>query len=130
VRYLADHIATAVEATSPGGAAEKIDLRGYYVWSLLDNFEWSGGYKQQFGLLHVDRETQLRTPKASFYWLQELLAARSTDAVPEVSAGAALAGISDADELAGTPDEDELAGTPDEDELAGTSDAEWSQAVG
>ena len=49
----------------PGGAAEAIDLRGYYVWSLMDNFEWSAGYKQPFGLLHVDRDTQDRTPKAS-----------------------------------------------------------------
>jgi beta-glucosidase len=130
VRYLADHIATAIEATSPGGAAEEIDLRGYYVWSLLDNFEWSGGYKQQFGLLHVDRETQVRTPKASFYWLQELLAARSKEAAPDARAGAARADTSDADELAGTPDDDELAGTSDADALAGTSDAEWSQAVG
>lgn len=77
VRYLADHIGTAVEATSPGGPAESIELRGYYVWSLLDNFEWSGGYKQQFGLLHVDFDTQVRTPKASYYWLQELLASRN-----------------------------------------------------
>ena len=77
LRYLADHIATAVEATSSGGAAESIDLRGYYVWSFMDNFEWSGGYKQPFGLVHVDFETQVRTPKASFYWLQELLASRT-----------------------------------------------------
>jgi beta-glucosidase len=82
LKYLADHIASALEATAPGGPAEAIDLRGYYVWSLLDNFEWSGGYKQQFGLLHVDRETLVRTPKASYYWLQEALAARNR-AVPD-----------------------------------------------
>ncbi len=85
VRYLADHIATAIEAASPGGAAESVELRGYYVWSLMDNFEWSGGYKQQFGLLHVDRKTQERTKKASYYWLQEVLAARHRDAVPETT---------------------------------------------
>ncbi len=83
VQYLADHIRTAIEATSPGGAAESIDLRGYYVWSLMDNFEWSGGYKQKFGLVHLDHGTLERTPKASFYWLQELLAARDRDSVPE-----------------------------------------------
>ena len=77
VQYLADHIESAIAATSPGGAAEGIELRGYYIWSLMDNFEWSAGYKQQFGLLHVDRDTMVRTPKASYYWLQELLAARS-----------------------------------------------------
>jgi beta-glucosidase len=82
LKYLADHIASALEATAPGGPAEAIDLRGYYVWSLLDNFEWSGGYKQQFGLLHVDRKTLVRTPKASYYWLQEALAARNR-AVPD-----------------------------------------------
>jgi beta-glucosidase len=87
VRYLADHIGTAVEATLPGGAAESIDLRGYYVWSLLDNFEWSGGYKQQFGLLHVDFDTQVRTPKASYYWLQELLASRNGAAPHPPGAG-------------------------------------------
>ena len=64
----------------PGGAAEAMDLRGYYVWSLMDNFEWSGGYKQPFGLVHVDFETQERTPKASYYWLQEVLEERKLTA--------------------------------------------------
>jgi beta-glucosidase len=77
VRYLADHLGTALEAIRPGGAAESVDLRGYYVWSLMDNFEWSAGYKQPFGLVHVDFDTQVRTPKASYYWLQEVIAARS-----------------------------------------------------
>ncbi len=100
LQYLADHIGTAIEATSPGGAAESIDLRGYYVWSFMDNFEWSGGYKQPFGLVHVDFETQVRTPKASFFWLQELLAARTAAAAE--SAGTA--------EAAGTPAAAESAG--------------------
>ena len=134
VRYLADHIATAIEATSPGGAAEKIDLRGYYVWSLLDNFEWSGGYKQQFGLLHVDRETQVRTPKASFYWLQEVLASRSEDAVPEAPAAAELADTPDVEEpadaeLADTPDVEEPADASDVEDLTHTPDAERPQPV-
>ncbi|MBT2535524.1 glycoside hydrolase family 1 protein [Arthrobacter sp. ISL-69] len=89
LRYLAQHIATALEATAPGGAAESIDLRGYYVWSLLDNFEWSAGYKQPFGLLHVDFDTLARTPKASYYWLQEVLAARKDAAAAAVDARAA-----------------------------------------
>ena len=46
-----------------------IDLRGYYYWSLLDNFEWVFGYKPQFGLIGVDRKTQLRTIKPSAAWL-------------------------------------------------------------
>ena len=106
MRYLADHIATAIEATSPGGAAESVDLRGYYVWSLMDNFEWSAGYKQQFGLLHVDRETQERTRKASFYWLREVLEARHRDTVPEapVADAAPEAGVQAAAAAVGTSD--------------------------
>jgi len=42
-----------------------VDLRGYFVWSLLDNFEWALGYSKRFGIVHVDFETQRRTPKAS-----------------------------------------------------------------
>ena len=46
-----------------------LDVRGYFYWSLLDNFEWLFGYGPQFGLVGVDRRTQLRTPKPSAYWL-------------------------------------------------------------
>jgi beta-glucosidase len=87
LRYLSDHLGTALAATAPGGVAEGLYLRGYYVWSLMDNFEWSGGYKQPFGLVHVDFETQERTPKASYYWFQELLEERKL----VTSAGAAIA---------------------------------------
>ena len=62
----------------PAAPPRPIDLRGYYVWSFMDNFEWSAGYKQPFGLVHVDFDTQVRTPKASYYWLQEVIAARSS----------------------------------------------------
>jgi beta-glucosidase len=97
LRYLAEHISSALMATSPGGPAESVDLRGYYVWSLLDNFEWSAGYKQPFGLLHVDFDTLDRTPKASYYWLQELQAERlqaaavATAATEEAGGGSAPA---------------------------------------
>lgn len=47
---------------------EGIDLRGYFAWSLMDNFEWASGYKFRFGLVHVDRETLARTPKSSARW--------------------------------------------------------------
>ena len=43
-------------------------LRGYFAWSLMDNFEWAWGYAKRFGMVHVDYETQRRSPKASALW--------------------------------------------------------------
>ncbi|MDD7836049.1 GH1 family beta-glucosidase [Paenarthrobacter sp. AB444] len=76
ITYLAEHLGHAVTAAGPGGVAEGVDLRGYYVWTLLDNFEWAAGYSQRFGLVHVDFETLERTPKESFYWFRALAHAR------------------------------------------------------
>jgi beta-glucosidase len=74
--YIGDHLAAALDAVRPGGPAEGLDLRGFYVWSLLDNFEWAAGYSQRFGLVHVDFDTLKRTPKDSFYWLRDLIRLR------------------------------------------------------
>jgi beta-glucosidase len=76
IEYLGDHLLALVEAIAPGGVAAGVDVQGYYVWSLLDNFEWAAGYTQRFGLVHVNFATQDRTPKASFRWLQRVLASR------------------------------------------------------
>lgn len=67
--YLARHVAAAAEALRAG-----VPLTGYYVWSVLDNFEWSLGYARRFGLVHVDFASQRRTPKDSALWYRRLIA--------------------------------------------------------
>jgi beta-glucosidase len=76
ISYIASHLSHALEATSPGGIAADVKLLGYFVWTLMDNFEWAAGYSQRFGLVHVDFETLRRTPKDSYYWYQALSRAR------------------------------------------------------
>jgi beta-glucosidase len=71
ISYLDGHIRAMREAMAAGA-----DVRGYFAWSLLDNFEWAEGYHQRFGLVHVDFATQRRTPKASFGWYRDLIAAQ------------------------------------------------------
>lgn len=78
ISYLADHLGHALSATAPGGIADDVELLGYYVWTLMDNFEWAAGYSQRFGLVHVDFDTQARTPKESYYWYQALSRARQS----------------------------------------------------
>lgn len=53
--------------------AEGVDVRGYFHWSILDNFEWAAGYRERFGLIHVDYETQARTPKDSASWYRKVI---------------------------------------------------------
>jgi beta-glucosidase len=70
VAYLREHIAAVQRAK-----AEGVDVRGYYVWSLLDNFEWEYGYEKRFGIVFVDFPTQRRIPKRSALWYRDLIAA-------------------------------------------------------
>jgi beta-glucosidase len=59
--------------------AEGADVRGYYLWTLIDNFEWAMGYSQRFGIIDVDHETQTRTIKDSGYWYRDLIARGKID---------------------------------------------------
>jgi beta-glucosidase len=58
------------------GIADGSPVKGYFVWSLLDNFEWAMGYSRRFGLVYVDYPTLDRVPKDSFYWYRDLIAGR------------------------------------------------------
>ncbi len=69
-RYLAGHIAAVGDAIGEG-----VPVSAYFVWSLVDNFEWAQGYSNRFGLVHVDYATQKRTLKDSGRWYRELIAA-------------------------------------------------------
>ena len=71
VYYYREHLRAAYDALQRGA-----NLRGYFAWSLLDNFEWSLGYSKRFGLVHVDYETLGRTPKASARFYAEVIRSR------------------------------------------------------
>ena len=71
IRYLDGHLRALHEAITSG-----VDVRGYLTWSLIDNFEWAEGYSQRFGIVHVNFATQQRTPKASFSWYRDFIAAQ------------------------------------------------------
>jgi beta-glucosidase len=68
VAYLDAHFRAAHRALTEG-----VDLRGYFVWSLLDNFEWAFGYSKRFGIVYVDYETQRRIPKRSARWFADVI---------------------------------------------------------
>ena len=71
IDYLDAHLRAVATAIAQG-----VDVRGYYTWSLMDNFEWAEGFTQRFGLVHVDYETLKRTPKNSFHWFAEMIRAQ------------------------------------------------------
>ena len=72
VAYLDAHLRAVARAVDEG-----VDVAGYYTWSMLDNFEWAEGYTKRFGLVHVDYDTQQRTPKDSFAWYRDVIAAHA-----------------------------------------------------
>jgi beta-glucosidase len=69
-QYIESHLAATADAIRQG-----VPVKGYFVWSLLDNFEWAEGYRKRFGIVHVDYETQRRTLKRSAHWYREFLTA-------------------------------------------------------
>ena len=68
IRFLRAHIIALHEAIEEGA-----NVHGYYVWSILDNFEWERGYSKKFGLIRVDLDTFQRTPKQSYYWYHNVI---------------------------------------------------------
>jgi beta-glucosidase len=72
IDYLRQHLAVVHRAISDGA-----DVQGYYLWSFMDNFEWALGYARRFGIVHVDYDTQARTPKDSAAWYSDVIGANA-----------------------------------------------------
>ena len=71
IEYLDGHLRAVLDAIGAG-----VDVRGYFQWTLIDNFEWTEGYHQRFGLVYLDLDTLSRTPKASYTWYKNLIASQ------------------------------------------------------
>jgi beta-glucosidase len=69
VMYLRNHLAHLHRATVEG-----YPVKGYFLWSLLDNFEWADGFSKRFGIYYVDYKTEKRTPKLSAEWYKQVIA--------------------------------------------------------
>src|SRR6266540_1387358 len=82
--YIEGHIDAVGRAVEAG-----VPVRGYFVWTLLDNFEWAWGYWKRFGIVYVDFPTQERVPKQSFEWYREFIAAQRSPAAADRTASAA-----------------------------------------
>lgn len=83
IDFLRGHLLAAQRAIAAG-----VPLRGYFAWSLLDNFEWAHGYAKRFGLIGVDYATQKRTPKDSAFWYRDVAAANAVDDEPRLDEAA------------------------------------------
>ena len=73
-----DYLRTHLQAISDA-IAEGSPVRGYYEWSLMDNFEWALGYEKRFGIVHVDFDTQKRTIKDSGHWYADVIKANGAN---------------------------------------------------
>jgi beta-glucosidase len=76
IAYLEQHLLAVSDAIADGA-----DVRGYLVWSLLDNFEWAEGYAKRFGIVHVDFGTLRRTPRRSARWYRDVIARNSVGSI-------------------------------------------------
>ena len=74
ISYLCEHVSAVHDAIDAN-----VNVQGYFVWSLLDNFEWSFGYSRRFGIVWVDFPTGTRLPKASFWWYQRVVQANALE---------------------------------------------------
>ena len=74
IDYVKRHIAALEDARRQGA-----DVRGYFLWSFLDNFEWAYGYSKRFGIVYVDYETQERTIKDSGRWYRDMIRSGRND---------------------------------------------------
>ena len=74
IAYIRGHLRAVADAIADG-----VDVRGYLAWSFFDNFEWHSGYEMRFGLVHVDFDTLVRTPRASAYWFRDVMRANAVD---------------------------------------------------
>jgi beta-glucosidase len=77
IAYVADHLRALHQAIEQGA-----DVRGYFYWSLLDNFEWAYGYAKRFGIVHVDYDSLERVPKSSARWFAGVIGRNALGPVP------------------------------------------------
>src|SRR5699024_1651420 len=82
IAYIDAHLRAVHDASDPG-----VEVRGYFVWSLLDNFEWAFGYGKRFRIVYVDYDSQQRIPKSSARWFAQVAANNRVPAM-EFSAAA------------------------------------------